>query len=85
MLQITGKAESLKEWVEKGKKETSTSKAISPVITYPAAVNSQKATSAVWHCATTPMYIKGSCHVPKGPCPTPSEVGMVLIGLMVEL
>ncbi|EES4990702.1 transglycosylase [Escherichia coli] len=44
--EITGKAESLKEWVEKGKKETSTSKAISPVITYPAAVNSQKATSA---------------------------------------
>ncbi|MBD3079593.1 transglycosylase [Escherichia coli] len=42
----TGKAESLKELVEKGKKETSTSKAISPVITYPAAVNSQKATSA---------------------------------------
>lgn len=30
----------------KGEKETSTSKAISPVITYPAAVNSQKATSA---------------------------------------
>lgn len=44
--EITGKAESLKEWVEKGKKETSTSKVISPVITYPAAVNSQKATSA---------------------------------------
>ncbi|WP_446494486.1 transglycosylase (plasmid) [Escherichia coli] len=44
--EITGKAESLKEWVEKGKKETSTSKAISPVITYPAAVNSQKSTSA---------------------------------------
>lgn len=44
--EITGKAESLKELVEKGKKETSTSKAISPVITYPAAVNSQKATSA---------------------------------------
>ncbi|MGS8110600.1 transglycosylase [Escherichia coli] len=44
--EITGKAESLKEWVEKGKKETSTSKAISPVITYPAVVNSQKATSA---------------------------------------
>ncbi|WP_241371399.1 MULTISPECIES: transglycosylase [unclassified Salmonella] len=44
--EITGKAESLKEWVEKGKKEISTSKAISPVITYPAAVNSQKATSA---------------------------------------
>lgn len=44
--EITGKAESLKEWVEMGKKETSTSKAISPVITYPAAVNSQKATSA---------------------------------------
>ncbi|MBN6463341.1 transglycosylase [Escherichia coli] len=44
--EITGKAESLKEWVEKGKKETSTSKAISPVITYPAAVNFQKATSA---------------------------------------
>ncbi|ENJ2728409.1 transglycosylase [Escherichia coli] len=44
--EITGKAESLKEWVEKGKKETSTSKAISPVITYLAAVNSQKATSA---------------------------------------
>lgn len=44
--EITGKAESLKEWIEKGKKETSTSKAISPVITYPAAVNSQKATSA---------------------------------------
>ncbi|HIA7208542.1 TPA: transglycosylase [Escherichia coli] len=44
--EITGKAESLKEWVEKGKKETSTSKAISPVITYPAEVNSQKATSA---------------------------------------
>ncbi|EGZ5504131.1 transglycosylase [Escherichia coli] len=44
--EITGKAESLKEWVEKGKKETSISKAISPVITYPAAVNSQKATSA---------------------------------------
>ncbi|EPR2387583.1 transglycosylase [Escherichia coli] len=44
--EITGKAESLKEWVEKEKKETSTSKAISPVITYPAAVNSQKATSA---------------------------------------
>ncbi|HBC0994716.1 TPA: transglycosylase [Escherichia coli] len=44
--EITGKAESLKEWVEKGKKETSTSKAISPVITYQAAVNSQKATSA---------------------------------------
>lgn len=44
--EITGKAESLKEWVEKGKKERSTSKAISPVITYPAAVNSQKATSA---------------------------------------
>lgn len=44
--EITGKAESLKEWVEKGKKETLTSKAISPVITYPAAVNSQKATSA---------------------------------------
>ncbi|HBK0797019.1 TPA: transglycosylase [Escherichia coli] len=44
--EITGKAESLKEWVEKGKKETSTSKAISQVITYPAAVNSQKATSA---------------------------------------
>ncbi|HBN4814883.1 TPA: transglycosylase [Escherichia coli] len=44
--EITGKAESLKEWVEKGKKETSTSKAISPVITYPAAVNSRKATSA---------------------------------------
>ncbi|HEL4396269.1 TPA: transglycosylase, partial [Escherichia coli] len=44
--EITGKAESLKEWVEKGKKETSTSKAISPVIIYPAAVNSQKATSA---------------------------------------
>ncbi|EES4310133.1 transglycosylase [Escherichia coli] len=44
--EITGKAESLKEWVEKGKKETSPSKAISPVITYPAAVNSQKATSA---------------------------------------
>ncbi|EGK7291126.1 transglycosylase [Escherichia coli] len=44
--EITGKTESLKEWVEKGKKETSTSKAISPVITYPAAVNSQKATSA---------------------------------------
>ncbi|HAI9933126.1 TPA: transglycosylase [Escherichia coli] len=44
--EITGKAESLKEWVEKGKKETSTSKAISPVITYPAAMNSQKATSA---------------------------------------
>ncbi|EPI8986280.1 TPA: transglycosylase [Escherichia coli] len=44
--EIAGKAESLKEWVEKGKKETSTSKAISPVITYPAAVNSQKATSA---------------------------------------
>ncbi|EBK9144287.1 transglycosylase [Salmonella enterica] len=43
--EITGKAESLKEWVEKGKKETSTSKAISPVITYPAAVNSQKSTS----------------------------------------
>ncbi|HBA5397461.1 TPA: transglycosylase [Escherichia coli] len=44
--EITGKAESLKELVEKGKKETSTSKAISPVITYPAAVNSQKAKSA---------------------------------------
>ncbi|EEX4430878.1 transglycosylase [Escherichia coli] len=44
--EITGKAESLKEWVEKGKKETSTSKAISPVMTYPAAVNSQKSTSA---------------------------------------
>ncbi|HIA4174658.1 TPA: transglycosylase [Escherichia coli] len=44
--EITGKAESLKELVEKGKKETSTSKSISPVITYPAAVNSQKATSA---------------------------------------
>ncbi|ELT4223797.1 transglycosylase [Escherichia coli] len=44
--EITGKAESLKEWVEKGKKETSTSKAISPVIAYPAAVNSQKSTSA---------------------------------------
>ncbi|MCV1508043.1 transglycosylase [Escherichia coli] len=44
--EITGKAESLKELVEKGKKETTTSKAISPVITYPAAVNSQKATSA---------------------------------------
>lgn len=44
--EITGKAESLKELVEKRKKETSTSKAISPVITYPAAVNSQKATSA---------------------------------------
>ncbi|EIH2977056.1 transglycosylase [Escherichia coli] len=44
--EITGKAESLKELVENGKKETSTSKAISPVITYPAAVNSQKATSA---------------------------------------
>ncbi|EIM7423217.1 transglycosylase [Salmonella enterica] len=44
--EITGKAESLKELVEKGKKETSTSKAILPVITYPAAVNSQKATSA---------------------------------------
>lgn len=44
--EITDKAESLKELVEKGKKETSTSKAISPVITYPAAVNSQKATSA---------------------------------------
>lgn len=44
--EITCKAESLKEWVEKGKKETSTSKAISPVITYPAAVNFQKATSA---------------------------------------
>ncbi|EFO0295134.1 transglycosylase [Escherichia coli] len=44
--EITGKAVSLKEWVEKGKKETSTSKAISPVITYPAAVNSQKSTSA---------------------------------------
>ncbi|EFK2879271.1 transglycosylase [Escherichia coli] len=44
--EITGKAESLKEWVEKGKKETSTSKAISPVITYPAVVYSQKATSA---------------------------------------
>ncbi|EPO4875108.1 transglycosylase [Escherichia coli] len=44
--EITGKAEYLKEWVEKGKKETSTSKAISPVITYPAAVNSQKSTSA---------------------------------------
>ncbi|EGZ9150373.1 transglycosylase [Escherichia coli] len=44
--EITAKAESLKEWVEKGKKETSTSKAISPVITYPAAVNSQKSTSA---------------------------------------
>ncbi|ECF4555376.1 TPA: transglycosylase [Salmonella enterica subsp. enterica serovar Blockley] len=44
--EITGKAESLKELVEKEKKETSTSKAISPVITYPAAVNSQKATSA---------------------------------------
>ncbi|MCS0777485.1 transglycosylase [Escherichia coli] len=44
--EITGKAESLKELVEKGKKETSTSKTISPVITYPAAVNSQKATSA---------------------------------------
>ncbi|EAR6808542.1 transglycosylase [Salmonella enterica subsp. enterica serovar Derby] len=44
--EITGKAESLKEWVEKGKGEASSSKATSPAITYPAVVNTQKATSA---------------------------------------
>ncbi len=44
--EITGKAESLKEWVEKGKGEASPSKATSPAITYPAVVNTQKATSA---------------------------------------
>ncbi|WP_249940999.1 transglycosylase [Escherichia coli] len=44
--EITGKAESLKEWIEKGKGEASSSKATSPAITYPAVVNTQKATSA---------------------------------------
>ncbi|HEJ1032590.1 TPA: transglycosylase [Escherichia coli] len=44
--EITGKAESLKEWVEKGKGEALSSKATSPAITYPAVVNTQKATSA---------------------------------------
>ena len=44
--EITGKAESLKEWVEKGKGEASSSKATSPAITYPSVVNTQKATSA---------------------------------------
>lgn len=44
--EITGKAESLKEWVEKGKGEASPSKATSPAIAYPAVVNTQKATSA---------------------------------------
>ncbi|HCB2629717.1 TPA: transglycosylase [Escherichia coli] len=44
--EITGKAESLKEWVEKGKKETSTSKAISPVITYPAPRNEKNSASS---------------------------------------
>lgn len=44
--EITGKAESLKEWVEKGKGEASSSKATSPAITYPAVVNTQKTTSA---------------------------------------
>ena len=40
--EITGKAESLKEWVEKGKGEASPSKATSPAIAYPAVVNTQK-------------------------------------------